>query len=268
MSAELHLVGDRVRLPAVAGSFYPGSADRLALTVDALLEEAHVVELGRRPRAIVVPHAGYQYAGRVAAAGYATAARAGVPMERVVLLGPAHFVLLRGFAIPAVDAWRTPLGEVEIDSDLRAAALAAGVALDDRPHAPEHSLEVQLPWLQRLTGGRGRVLPVAVGSATPAAVADLVAALPADLVIVSTDLSHYRSDDNARRIDAATLRSVAALDPEAIDDDAACGVDALRGICAWAARLGLAIERLEYRTSADAGGARRAVVGYAALAVG
>jgi AmmeMemoRadiSam system protein B len=268
MTVELRVVGNRVRSPAAAGSFYPGSTDRLALTVDALLEEARVIEIPRPPRAIVVPHAGYQYAGRVAATGYATAARAGVPMERVVLLGPAHFVLLRGIAVPAVDAWRTPLGEVAIDAGLRAAALGAGAVADDGPHAPEHSLEVQLPWLQRLTDGRARVLPVAVGSAVPGAVADFLAAVTADLVVVSTDLSHYRSDDNARRIDAATLRLVVALSPAAIDDDAACGVYALRGVCAWAARLGLSIERLDYRTSADAGGSRRAVVGYAALAIG
>jgi hypothetical protein len=251
----------------VAGSFYPGSAERLAATVDALLAEARVVDGERPVRAIVVPHAGYQYAGHVAAIGYAAAARAGIPLMRVVLLGPAHFVLLRGFAVPAASAWRTPLGEVAIDDDLRSAAASWGASVDDGPLAPEHSLEVQLPWLQRMTRGQVRVLPVAVGAVTPQAVADLLVAVPADLVVVSTDLSHYRSDENARRIDGATLRSVLALDPAGIDDDAACGVYALRGICAWAARLGLSVERLDYRTSGDAAGERRSVVGYAALRI-
>jgi AmmeMemoRadiSam system protein B len=257
--------------------------------VDRLL--ARGIEDRRRParprptlHALVVPHAGYVYSGEVAAVAYASLRAGAAAPARVVLVGPAHFVTLRGVSVPAADAWSTPLGIVPIDAGLRDSALAAGAVADDRPHAPEHSIEVQLPFLQRLaaTGREPRtpegraasaalaILPIAVGGLAPDAVADLLAPLAAaaDLVVISTDLSHYERDEVARRLDRRTLDAVVALDPDAIDDDAACGATGLRGIIEYARRGRLPVTVLDRRTSADAGGDPDRVVGYAAVAIG
>jgi AmmeMemoRadiSam system protein B len=259
-----------VRRPVVAGSFYPADPARLAATVDRLLADAAPGRLEHPPRALVVPHAGYVYSGAVAATGWATLREVPGPVARVVLAGPAHFVPLRGACVPAASRWSTPLGEVEIDADLRAQAAAAGALIDDRPHEPEHSLEVQLPFLVRVAPPGVRVLPVAVGDMSPPAAADLLAVLAdaAEAVVVSTDLSHYHDDATARRLDRHTVEAILARDADAIDELAACGVFALRGLVELARRRGWRVDLLDRRTSADAGGDPGRVVGYAALAFG
>jgi AmmeMemoRadiSam system protein B len=150
-----------IRAPAAAGTFYPAQAQDLSRTVDALLDGARLVADEPRPIALIVPHAGYVYSGRVAAEGYARTR--GVEVHRVFLLGPAHYVPLRGMAVPSAAAWRTPLGTVAVDPSLREAAAEAGAAVEDTPHAPEHSIEVQLPFLLRTLGRDWTFLSVAVG---------------------------------------------------------------------------------------------------------
>jgi AmmeMemoRadiSam system protein B len=213
-------------------------------------------------RALVAPHAGYVYSGPVAASAFALLPRA----ARVVLLGPSHFVPLTGLAVSGADAWATPLGEVPVAGDLRERALAAGAVVDDEPHAPDHALEVELPFLQRACPDALEVLPIAVGRTEPAVVAELIAALDA-LVVVSTDLSHYLDDSTAKRKDRATAEAVLARDPGGIGADAACGVFALRGLVEHARRADLEIELLDLRTSADTAGDPQSVVGYGAFAV-
>ena len=255
------------RPPAVAGMFYPAEPARLAADVDALLSAAAPEPSRRPPSALVVPHAGYRYSGRVAALAYALA-RSWSP-RRVVLLGPAHFVPLSGSAVPRAGEWSTPLGRVPVDPAARERALAIpGVLATDEPHAPEHSLEVQLPFLQRWLGPRLPVLP-AVTAAPADDVADLLDAVagPDTLVVVSTDLSHHLPDAEARRRDRRTLDAVLALQPDGIGPGAACGSHALRGLLAWAGRTGRSPTLLSYRTSADATGDRGRVVGYAAVAL-
>lgn len=266
-------VDARIRPPAVAGHFYPAEADRLAEVVDALLEAARARVATPpdrpRPRAVVVPHAAYRYSGPVAAPAYAVL-RDGWP-ARVVLVGPAHYVPVSGCVVPRTAAWRTPLGLVPIDATLRDLALeVAGVRADDEPHAPEHSLEVQLPFLQRALPGRSGlpVLPVAV-RAPAAAVADLLDAVAGDtgtLVLASTDLSHYLPDAAAREHDARTAQAVLDLRPELVADGSACGAYALRGLLTWARRHDLSPTRLALATSADTGGDPGRVVGYGAFA--
>jgi hypothetical protein len=258
-----------VRLPAVAGTLYPAEPTRLARLVDALLEKAGLGVPTRTPMALVVPHAGYQYSGAVAARGYG--ALRGVPaLRRIVIAGPAHFVPLRGAAVPAAQAWSTPLGVVPVTAELREIAISAGAVQADAPHALEHAIEVQLPFLQRLFPEGLSILPVAVGDAPHRYHADLMSLLrdEADLLVVSTDLSHYHPDDVARRLDRHTVDAIVALDSAAIVDAAACGVHALRGVVEWARRRGAPVTVLEQRTSADAGGGRDRVVGYAAIAIG
>jgi MEMO1 family protein len=257
----------RCREPAVAGTFYPAQPRRLASTVDRLLGEASETAAAIPPRALVVPHAGYRYSGPVAAAAYRVVR--GLTCRCVVLLGPAHFVAVTGAAVPGLDGWRTPLGVVPVDGESRHAALAvADVHVDDLPHAREHSLEVQLPFLQRAVDPPPPVLPIVV-DAPPGTVADLldvVVSDPAALVVASTDLSHYLSDESARRRDARTAAAVLALDADGIGDGDACGAHALRGVLEWGRRHGLRAQQLALATSADRGGDRGRVVGYGAFA--
>ena len=257
-----------IRAPVAAESFYPRDAGRLCAAVDRLLEEPEPWP-GPRPWGIVVPHAGYRYSGPIAASGYAAARSCGDAIARVVVLGPAHFVVLEGCAVSAADAWRTPLGEVGVDPELRDVAFEAGCVLNDLAHAPEHAIEVQLPFLQRVLGVGFGFLPVAVGETTPDEVSSLLASLDpyADLFVVSTDLSHYLDLATARALDRRTADAVVRLDPEAIGPWDACGVHALRGAVAFARAASMRIRLLDLRTSGDTAGDPERVVGYGAFAI-
>jgi len=264
-----------IRPAAVAGRFYPGEPDELRAMVRRQLDEAEDrlgPSAGPPPHALVAPHAGYVYSGPVAASAYVRVAPRADEIERVVLLGPAHRVATRSMALPSVDGFATPLGVVPVDRELRAAALLrSGVVVDDRPHADEHSLEVHLPFLQVLLGEGWSLLPVVVGQARAADVADLVDALwggAETLVVVSTDLSHYHDHDTARRLDAATAATVLDRRWPDLEPERACGAFPLRGLLAEADRLDLPVELLDLRTSGDTAGDRRRVVGYGAFAVG
>jgi len=267
----------RVRQPAAAGIFYPSDPGQLAGAVDRLLAEANEPPSGEpMPEGLIVPHAGYVYSGPVAATAYARLRPFAASVSRVAILGPAHFFPLLGAAVPGVDSWRTPLGDVPIDGALRDAAVKAGAVIDDGPHEPEHSLEVQVPFLQRLLADRFSMLPVAVGVTSPGQVADLLAeflsAFPATpdgapgvLTLISTDLSHYHDHETARRIDRRTADAIFARDPEAIGGEDACGLFALRGVLEHARRRELDVRLLDMRTSGDTSGNRRRVVGYGAF---
>src|SRR5438876_8593015 len=196
----------KIRPPAAAGLFYAGDPLRLQATVSELLgsvpRSANVM-----PKALIAPHAGYVYSGRVAAQAFATLREAGQSITRVVLIGPAHFVPVRGIAAPTVDAFETPLGRVPVDRHaLSAIADLPFVIAADAPHAPEHSLEVELPFLQALLPNFA-VVPLVIGDAVPRDVAEVLRRLwdgPETLLVVSSDLSHYHDYDTARRLAAAT----------------------------------------------------------------
>jgi AmmeMemoRadiSam system protein B len=258
------------RPPAVAGAFYPADPEKLKSTVDELLDAVPVPADDTLARAYVVPHAGYRYSGSTAAHVYARLRAHAVHIGRIVLFGPAHRVRLTGCAVPTTQRWLTPLGAVTIDADAARDLAAAGgdraAALDDAPHAPEHSLEVQLPFLQRAVPGVP-VLPVAVGISTVddvAAAIDRVAA--GAVVLCSTDLSHYQPLAAARAQDELTAQAIEACRPDRIGVRDACGVFALRGTVEWVRRHDLALRRLALATSADAGGDPARVVGYPAFA--
>jgi AmmeMemoRadiSam system protein B len=255
-----------VRPPVVAGSFYPAAPDELAEVVDKLLAAAHPSLPPGELRALVAPHAGYVYSGAVAASAFA-AIPPRLPLLRVSLLGPSHFEPLDGVSVSNADAWGTPLGDVPVDGELRAAAYAAGAAIDSRPHQADHALEVELPFLQRRSPAELRVLPVALGGARTEAAAGVVAALAlSSLIVVSTDLSHYLDDGTARERDRRTARTVVALEHELVREGDACGAAALRALLAYARGAGWACTLLDLRTSADASGDTRRVVGYGAFA--
>ncbi len=262
-----------VRAPAVAGSFYPGRAAALAAAVDGYLAASAPATPGKTrpvPKAIIVPHAGYVYSAPVAAAAYARLTPLAGTVRRVVLLGPAHTVYLDAVAAPQVDAFDGPLGALTVDRPaLWQLAGLPQVIQDDRPHAREHALEVQLPFLKAVLG-EVAILPLVVGEVAPAAVAEVIERLwggPETVILVSTDLSHYHPHAEARRRDAATAAAIEAFEGGRIGPEDACGCRALAGLLAAARARGLRIERLDLRTSGDTAGPKDQVVGYGAWAL-
>jgi MEMO1 family protein len=218
------------------------------------------------PKALIVPHAGYVYSGATAAAAFATL-RNGAQITRVVLIGPAHFVHVRGIAAPTVDAFETPLGRVPVDaSALDAIAGLPSVIQDDAAHAPEHALEVELPFLQTLLASF-RVVPLLVGDVTPKEIAQVLLQLwdrPGTLIVVSSDLSHYHDYETARRLDAATAAAIEHGDWASLGPHQACGSQAIAGLLLETGRRDLKIRRLSLCNSGDTAGSRDRVVGYGA----
>ena len=259
----------RVRQPAVAGLFYPADEHELR----AALAEYCSVECGSdarpTPKALIAPHAGYVYSGPIAGHAYSAAHTLAGRVERVVLLGPAHRVPVDGLAVPTVDAFLTPLGPAVIDSDARAVALeCAGVVADDLAHAPEHSLEVQLPFLQHALGTDVRVLPLVVGRASAETVAGVLDALwggAETLIVVSSDLSHYETYAAAREHDRRTARAIVDRALDHIGPYDACGAYPIRGLLAATGAEPLDGHCLDLRNSGDTAGARDRVVGYGAF---
>ncbi len=257
-----------IRTAAVAGLFYPGEPHALAAEVRALLEavDPPAPRLGF-PKALIVPHAGYIYSGAVAARAYDELAAARGIVRRVVLLGPVHRVPIRGLAAPTAEAFETPLGPIAVDrAALRALQDLPQVVQSDRAHALEHSLEVQLPFLQTLLG-EFSLVPLAVGSASVAEVAEVLERLwGADetLIVISTDLSHYLGYDEARAVDAATLARIAACASD-IDHEEACGATPLNGLLWSARRRKLEVRLLAACNSGDTAGDKDRVVGYSAF---
>ncbi len=257
-----------VREPAVAGSFYPHDATALKSTVAALLSDAES-KPRNRVRAVIVPHAGYVYSGSTAVEAFAALKALEGQVDRLVVIGPAHYVGFTGIAVPSALAFRTPLGEMPLDRAAIDGLLDfPQVVVDDGAHAPEHALEVELPFLQAVLGDLPLV-PLAVGSASAKDVAAVLAQLwdERTLIVVSSDLSHYHDYDTARRRDAQTAAAIERFDEAAIGLEDACGAKGLRGLLIEAKRRGLVIERLALRNSGDTAGDRRQVVGYGAWVV-
>ena len=258
-----------VRPPAVAGTFYPGEAATLQATLARLLADAPL-RVDRRPKALVVPHAGYVYSGPTAAIAYAQLRAPGPRVERVVLLGPAHHVAVAGLALPEAGTFLTPLGRVPLDEEAARVALRLPqVTRSALAHALEHSLEVQLPFLQQ-TLGAFSLVPFAVGRASPSDVAEVLAALwggPETLVVISTDLSHYLPYAEAQDLDQLTAAQILALDADGLRPEQACGRTPLSGLLKEGRRLGLEVVPLDLRNSGDTAGDRDSVVGYGAFAL-
>ena len=257
-----------VREPAVAGLFYPAEPDRLQAHIQGLLRDA--VNPGAAPKALIVPHAGYIYSGPIAATAYARLRPTRAHIKRVVLLGPAHRVAFRGLAASSATAFRTPLGSVRIDTAAYAQLLALPqVQVRDEAHAAEHSLEVQLPFLQELLGDF-TLVPLVVGDASYAEVAEVLNAVwggEETLILISSDLSHYQDYASAQRLDRFTSQAIEALQPERLDYQHACGRTPVGGLLLAARARGLQAEVLDLRNSGDTAGLRDQVVGYGAYAI-
>src|SRR5256884_1025297 len=259
-----------VRPAAVAGSFYPRDARALTAEVEDLL--GGVEELAPRlgfPKALVVPHAGYIYSGPVAARAYDELTPARGIVRRVVLLGPVHRVPVRGLAAPGAEAFDTPLGRIPIDREaLRLVQDLSQVVRSDPAHAMEHSLEVQLPFLQKVLG-EFSLVPFAVGTASVEEVAEVLERLwggPETLIVISTDMSHYHTYDEARSVDGATLARIAAYATD-LDHEEACGATPLNGLLYFAKKKSIPIRQLAACNSGDTAGGKDRVVGYSSFAL-
>lgn len=259
---------EQVRAPAVAGAFYPASAEALQRLVASLLDSVPSPARGLRPKALIAPHAGYVYSGLTAAHAYRELLPWRNQVSRVILLGPAHRVRVAGLALPAAGAFATPLGTIPLDG----AAMALirrlpQVCTSDEAHAWEHSLEVHLPFLQQMLPAFSLV-PLAVGDATAAQVGEVLRLLwggDETLILVSSDLSHYLTYPEARKVDARTAGSILDLQPF-LNHQQACGATPVNGLLIEARARGLSPQLLDQRSSGDTAGDRNRVVGYASFA--
>ncbi len=258
-----------IRAAAVAGFFYPREAGKLSRDIQVMFKAAATV--GALPgvvKALIVPHAGYIYSGPIAASAYALLFPLRETIRRVVLLGPAHRVFVTGLALPGVQAFETPLGRVPVDQDaVHFLKPLRQVSTNPAVHELEHSLEVQLPFLQQVLSAF-QLVPLAVGDATPKAVAEVIEVLwggPETLIVVSSDLSHYLPYDVARKADQRTCASIAELH-QLESHEQACGATPVNGLLLAARQHRLTPHLLDRRNSGDTAGDHDRVVGYAAFA--
>jgi len=257
-----------IRRPAVAGAFYPADPRALNTMIGDMLNAAVPLEKVHWPKAIIVPHAGYIYSGPIAASAYASLRGAAPFYRRVVLLGPAHREPVDGFALPASQTLLTPLGEISQD---RAAwerlQGADDIHVDEMAHALEHSLEVQLPFLQSVLD-HITLVPLLVGRTTAARVAEVLETLWGEddtLIVISSDLSHYLPYHQANWRDQATVEEILQLHPQ-LNFDQACGALPVNGLLLAAQRHHLVPTLLDHRNSGDTAGDRQRVVGYTSIA--
>tara|TARA_B110000444_G_scaffold199456_1_gene190788 strand:- start:715 stop:1557 length:843 start_codon:yes stop_codon:yes gene_type:complete len=268
-----------IRPPAVASMFYPVGAAELRKAVQNYLSNAgteeDVSQLKKEEfaelRTLIVPHAGYIYSGKIAASAYRLLEQNKNQFKRVLLLGPAHRVLLEGAAFPEMDAFETPLGEITLDKELIEKILAefSWISVSDKAHAEEHCLEVQLPFLQE-TLGEFKLLPLVVGDAKTELLAALIQQFSKDhetLIVISTDLSHFHDYQTAREIDARTANAIELLEQNRISTEDACGAYPLRGALLAASQNQWKVHRLGLCNSGDTAGDRERVVGYGAWAM-
>lgn len=257
-----------VRAAAVAGTFYPAQPEQLADNVAGLLAAVDASELVTRPKALIVPHAGYIYSGPTAAAAYASLADNAQEIRRVVLLGPVHRVPVHGLALPDVEAFSTPLGTIELDrAVISNISSMPQIVLSTAAHRFEHSLEVQLPFLQSVLDDF-KLVPIAVGDASAEQVAEVIEKLwggPETLIVISSDLSHFHSYRSAMQIDQQTVASI--LDLRLLrNHEQACGATPINGLLQVVRKRGLKPRLIDLCNSGDTAGDKERVVGYTSIA--
>jgi len=267
-----------VRPSPIAGQWYPGNRDRLIATVDRFMEHAPQVSIDGQIVGLVAPHAGYLYSGPVA--GRAFALVRGMAFERVVVVSPMHYPYSAPILTTAHEAYATPLGEVPVDREVLN-ALSQRVRLSAIRNDEEHSLEIELPFLQRALKEPFVLVPLMLrdqsyptAAALGEALAEVIGNEGKTLLVASSDLSHFYNEQRARAFDRLMLERIEAFDPQGvirIEDEGkafACGRAAIATVLVAARALGAnAVKIVGYGTSADATGDRQRVVGYGAAAI-
>ena len=269
-------VAGGVRPAAVAGMFYPADPGELRDMVAACVEappdrpEGPAPPAATVPKAVIAPHAGYRYSGPTAGSAYRSLLPLRGQVERVVVVGPAHRVRLAGVGLSTARVWATPLGHVEVDvSTCADLSELPGVVIADDAHAPEHSVEVHLPFVQEVFGPVP-VVPLVVGGTDAASLAGVLDAVwggPETVIVVSSDLSHYLDDRTARLRDQRTCTAIVESRPGDIGPHDACGYLPIGGLLTAALPRGLAPRPLELTTSAATAGDTSRVVGYGSFAL-
>jgi MEMO1 family protein len=254
------------RKPAVAGQFYPDDAQELSTVLKSLFASSRTCQASQ-VKAIIVPHAGYIYSGEVAASAYLTLIPQMHKIKRVILLGPAHRVGFHGLATTSMNYFNTPLGDIPVDkAAINIIESLPQVVSLDRAHTHEHSLEVQLPFLQNLLD-EFTLVPLVVGDCNSQQVSEVLELLwggDETLIVISSDLSHYHSYEDALQQDQKTSESIVNMQPEKIDFDDACGRIPIKGLLLSATRHNLTAQQVDLRNSGDTAGPRDRVVGYGA----
>jgi AmmeMemoRadiSam system protein B len=255
------------RPTAVAGLFYPTLPSVLTEMVNNDLAQASPPSEKHIPKALIVPHAGYIYSGPVAASAYQYLYPLRHIIKRVIIIGPSHRLAFRGVALSSADYFETPLGDIPIDKTAQATLTdIAGVEILDLAHATEHSLEVQLPFLQQVLDDFS-IVPIVAGDASPELVEKVIAALwggPETVFIISSDLSHYRDYQTAKQIDSSTSQYIIDLNFGAVHSNNACGCVGIRGLLKFAHQHPLKPSLIDLRNSGDTAGSKDSVVGYGA----
>ncbi|MCU7939539.1 MAG: AmmeMemoRadiSam system protein B [gamma proteobacterium symbiont of Bathyaustriella thionipta] len=256
-----------IREPAVAGSFYPDDSAELDSAVQAYLNNCDVKATDKQPLAMIVPHAGYMYSAPIAASAYKQLIPFAEQISKVVLLGPSHRTPLLGIATSSLNAFQTPLGIIPLDKKtIEQLNQFPYVQTYDEAHNQEHSLEVQLPFLQKILTNF-TLVPLVIGQIDDQQVSDVIESLWQDehtLILISSDLSHYLDYDKAKRCDQATCQSIEAFNPQNIHYEQACGRSGIAGMLLSAKKHHLQIQTLDLRNSGDTAGTRDRVVGYGA----
>jgi AmmeMemoRadiSam system protein B len=252
----------------VAGTFYPANPQQLHQMLDQYLNDAETG--GKVPKAIIAPHAGYIYSGPVAASAYARLKKAHDRITRVVIIGPSHRVAFSGLAVSQAQSFITPLGFIPVDQEA-VAAIARLPFVDylEQAHTHEHSLEVQLPFLQEMLDDF-KIVPIVAGDATPEQVSQVIEALwggDETLIVISSDLSHYHDYESAKQLDKATSSAIEHLQYERLGPDSACGKVPVSGLLKLAREKSLTIKAIDLRNSGDTAGDKSSVVGYGAYVI-
>lgn len=254
-----------IKQPAVAGIFYPAEPEALQRQVREFIDAARHVT-GAAPKALIAPHAGYIYSGPIAGSAYASLGNA-ADIHRVILLAPAHRVAFRGIAYSSASHFKTPLGLIPVDRQvLEKIAQKPPLHLNDAAFREEHSIEVHLPFLQEVLEDFS-IVPLLVGDTSPEQVAKVLEQVwddPQNLVVISSDLSHYLDYATATEMDQQTSRAIEALRPEDLTYHSACGKTPVSGLLLIAKKHGLKARTVDLRNSGDTAGSHDRVVGYGA----
>jgi len=256
------------RQPAVAGTFYPASPQKLHHMLVQYLNDAK--SDGKVPKAIIVPHAGYIYSGPVAATAYARLKNAHSRITRVVIIGPSHRVAFLGLAISRAESFVTPLGNIPVDHEaLQTIEHLPFVEYIEQAHTYEHSLEVHLPFLQE-TLDNFKIIPIVAGDASPEQVSQVIEALwggDETLIVISSDLSHYHDYLTAQQLDISTSKMIERLQYEQLSSASACGKVPVSGLLKLARKKSLSVKTIDLRNSGDTAGDKNRVVGYGAYVI-
>lgn len=243
----------KIRKPAVAGAFYPKNKGELNKMLDEMLTKADVLD--SNPKAIIAPHAGYIYSGQIAASAYKPLAKLQDKIKKIVLFGPSHRVAFNGLAVPKNDIFETPLGNIKIDQEnIKLIKDFPQISISDEAHAQEHSLEVHLPFLQKIFGDNFELTPIVVGSSNAVEIGEIIEKLWGDeetLIVISTDLSHFHSYDEAFEIDVATCKDVVNLNLENLESSKMCGFLPVSGLLNVAKNKNLQVKIVDFCNSGD-----------------